>query len=67
MLYGTAIDWTISEFGVEINIPSEGDRILKTLNSLSPLLATKVIDLIPPEKLLNALGIESPQQTTTAP
>jgi len=67
MLYGTSIDWTISEFGVEINIPTEGDRILKTLNSLSPLLATKVIDLIPPEKLLNALGIESPQPTTTAP
>ena len=56
-LYGKTIDWTISEFGVEVNIPSEGDRILSTLNSLSPLLATKLIDLIPQDKLLSAFGI----------
>jgi hypothetical protein len=58
-LYGKTIDWTISEFGVEVNIPSEGDRILSTLNSLSPLLATKIIDLIPQDKLLSAFGIST--------
>jgi hypothetical protein len=57
LLYGKTIDWTISEFGVAVNIPSEGDRILSTLNSLSPLLATKLIDLIPQDKLLSAFGI----------
>jgi len=56
-MYGKSIDWTISEFGVSVNIPSEGDRILTTLNSLSPLLATKIIDLIPQDKLLSAFGI----------
>jgi len=62
-LYGNTIDWTISEFGIEINIPSAGDKILKTLNSLSPLLATKVIDLIPENTLLESFGIApNPQQ-----
>jgi len=58
-LYGSAYDWTISEFGVKINIPSEGDKILATLNGLSPLLATKMLDLIPAEILLTAFGIEN--------
>jgi hypothetical protein len=58
-MYGNSIDWTISEFGVAVNIPNEGDKILATLNSLSPLLATKVIDLIPKETLLKALGIQT--------
>lgn len=58
-LYGSTYDWTISEFGVKINIPSEGDKILATLNSLSPLLATKLIDLIPQDLLLTAFGIEN--------
>ena len=68
-LYGNTIDWTISEFGVEINIPTAGDKILKTLNSLSPLLATKVIDLIPENTLLEALGIPNKtiEQTPTQP
>ena len=43
-------------------VPNEGERILEVLNGLSPLLATKVIDLIPQETLLKALGINS--QTT---
>jgi hypothetical protein len=63
-MFGGAIDWTVSEFGVEVNIPSEGDKILGTLNSLSPLLATKVIDLIPKQTLLDALGIETDSTTT---
>lgn len=42
-------------------IPTEGERILEVLNGLSPLLATKVIDLIPQEKLLEALGLNSNQ------
>jgi hypothetical protein len=42
-------------------IPSEGERILEVLNGLSPLLATKVIDLIPKEKLLEALGLNTNQ------
>lgn len=58
-LYGNTYDWTISEFGVKINIPSEGDKILATLNGLSPLLATKLIDLIPQDLLLTAFGIEN--------
>lgn len=70
-MYGTAIDWTISEFGKEVNIPSVGDKILNTLNQLSPLLATKVIDMIPQDILLDALGIpansDTPNQTQTTP
>lgn len=66
-LYGNSIDWTISEFGVEINIPTAGDKILKTLNSLSPLLATKVIDLIPENTLLEALGIPNKPIEQTPP
>lgn len=66
-LYGNTIDWTISEFGVEINIPTAGDKILKTLNSLSPLLATKVIDLIPENTLLEALGIPNKTIEQTPP
>jgi hypothetical protein len=62
-MFGAQIDWTISEFGVEINIPREGDKILGTLNALSPLLATKVIDLIPKQTLLDALGIETDSTT----
>jgi hypothetical protein len=48
---------------VEQNIPSDGERLLKTLNGLSPLLATKVIDMIPQDLLLNALGIKAEIQT----
>ena len=66
-LYGNTIDWTISEFGVEINIPTAGDKILKTLNSISPLLATKVIDLIPENTLLEALGIPNKTIEQTPP
>jgi hypothetical protein len=62
-MFGAQIDWTISEFGVEVNIPNEGDKILGTLNTLSPLLATKVIDLIPKQTLLDALGIETDSTT----
>jgi hypothetical protein len=62
-MFGGQIDWTISEFGVEVNIPNEGDKILGTLNTLSPLLATKVIDLIPKQTLLDALGIETDSTT----
>lgn len=40
-------------------IPNEGERILTVLNGLSPLLATKVIDLIPKEMLLEALGLNN--------
>lgn len=58
-LYGNTYDWTISEFGVKINIPSQGDKILATLNELSPLLATKLIDIIPQDILLTAFGIEN--------
>lgn len=64
-LYGSTYDWTISEFGVKINIPSEGDKILATLNSLSPLLATKLIDLIPQDILLTAFGIENKPNNAT--
>lgn len=64
-LYGSTYDWTISEFGVKINIPSEGDKILATLNSLSPLLATKLIDLIPQDILLTAFGIENNPNNAT--
>jgi len=64
-LYGNTYDWTISEFGVKINIPSEGDKILATLNSLSPLLATKLIDLIPQDILLTAFGIENKPNNAT--
>lgn len=64
-LYGNTYDWTISEFGVKINIPSEGDKILATLNSLSPLLATKMIDLIPQDILLSAFGIENKPNNAT--
>ncbi len=45
-------------------VPSAGKRILDTLNNLSPLLATKVIDLIDKEVLLDALGIENKENTT---
>lgn len=40
-------------------VTSEGERILKVLNGLSPLLATKLVDLIPEDKLLNILGIKA--------
>lgn len=44
---------------IERQIPSEGEKILATLNGLSPLLATKVIDMIPQDVLLSALGIKT--------
>jgi len=43
----------------QTHIPTAGDVLLTKLNSLSPLLATKVIDLIDKETLLDALGIKS--------
>jgi hypothetical protein len=49
----------ISLAPVEQQVPSEGQKLLDTLNSLSPLLATKVIDMIPQDVLLSALGIKS--------
>lgn len=66
-MYGSANDWTISEFGKEVNIPSVGDKILATLNQLSPLLATKVIDLIPKDILLEALGLPKEETTVITP
>lgn len=49
----------ISLAPIEQPVPSEGQRLLDTLNSLSPLLATKVIDMIPQDVLLTALGIKT--------
>jgi len=48
---------------IERNVPSEGEKILEILGNLSPLLATKVIDLIPQQKLLDALGIKGEEPT----
>ena len=49
---------------IERQLPSEGEQILSTLNGLSPLLSTKVIDLIPKQTLLDALGIKGEIQPT---
>jgi len=49
---------------IERSIPTEGDKILEVLNGLSPLLATKVIELIPKQTLLDALGIKAELETT---
>ena len=43
----------------ELNVPSEGEKLLSTLNSLSPLIATKILEYIPQDKLLEAIGIKS--------
>jgi hypothetical protein len=51
---------------IERPVPNEGERILGILNGLSPLLATKVIDMIPKETLLSALGIDSGDQIQQA-
>jgi hypothetical protein len=48
---------------IERNVPSEGEKILEILGNLSPLLATKVIDLIPQQNLLDALGIKGEETT----
>jgi hypothetical protein len=53
----------ISLAPVEQEIPNAGQKLLDTLNSLSPLLATKVIDMIPQDTLLEALGIKSQPNT----
>lgn len=49
---------------VDRPVPSDGERILSILNGLSPLLATKVIDMIPKDVLLSALGIQTTEQQT---
>jgi hypothetical protein len=44
---------------IERQLPTEGKKILQTLSTLSPLLATKIIELIPKQQLLDALGIKT--------
>jgi hypothetical protein len=44
---------------IERQLPTEGQKILETLSTLSPLLATKIIELIPQQQLLDALGIKT--------
>jgi hypothetical protein len=51
----------------DIDTPTAGQKMLDTLNSLSPLLATKVIDLIPKDKLLEALGLPSEPDAPQTP
>lgn len=47
----------------ELSVPSEGEKLLNTLNSLSPLIATKILEYIPQDKLLEAIGIKSEEPT----
>ncbi len=47
----------------ELSVPSEGEKLLNTLNSLSPLIATKILEYIPQDKLLEAIGIKADEPT----
>lgn len=44
---------------IERDAPTEQDKILSTLNSLSPLIATEIIKAMPQEELLKLVGIKA--------
>ena len=57
-------EWDLTTLNPYVSVveKTENQKILDTLNSLSPLLAAEIVRNMPPEKLLEIVGINANQQ-----
>ncbi|RYZ88757.1 MAG: winged helix-turn-helix transcriptional regulator [Proteobacteria bacterium] len=52
---------------MQVEIKSDSQRMLEALNSLSPLIATKVVEALSPEQLLGLIGVTPDKDSSGTP